>query len=93
MSELMMAMEMPKCPVCGKPLRPGTVNKYYCGQNHPVQEKEDHYLSVGEAPTEWPKKGCPVCGIPMREAHDTMLCDQKDHFCNVTKDWYIENNR
>jgi hypothetical protein len=109
MSELM--MEMPKCPVCGKPTVRGVGDSCHCGRARLLTSVEEHYLSFRSEPKEWPKKGCPICGRPMQEAGkwmplsfpgmpvaegeglERMLCDQQDHFCYVTKDWYDKNRR
>jgi len=110
MSEVI--MEMPKCPVCGKPTVRGVGDSCHCGRARLLTSVEEHYLSFRSEPKEWPKKGCPICGRPMQEAGkwtplslpdmwpapkgeglERMHCDQQDHYCYVTKDWYDKNRR
>ena len=64
MSELI--MEMPKCPVCGKPTTRGIGDTCHCGLMRLLSKIEDHYLSFKHEPKQWPKKGCPICGRPMQ---------------------------
>ena len=95
--------ETPKCPVCGKP----TViidDHYHCGRVVLLSEIGDHYLGFRNLPEQLPKKGCPICGRTMvsigrwkalftkkEDGLDRMHCDQSDHYCYVTKRWYMEN--
>jgi len=66
MSELI--MELPECPICGKPTVRGVGDSCHCGSARLLRSELNHYLSFKtEPPNGWPKKGCPICGRPMKE--------------------------
>lgn len=98
----------PNCPVCGNKTRKIDTH-FHCGKVVLLSEVNDHYLGFGKLQDQLPKTGCPICGRPMRnigkwkhwpvtpnsrvEGLVRMYCDQQDHYCYVTKEWYIKNHR
>jgi hypothetical protein len=55
----------PDCPVCGKPTE-DLKDCFHCGNVRLLRNVQDHYLSFKQLPKELPKKGCPICGKPMK---------------------------
>lgn len=93
----------PKCPVCGNDCVK-IHDHWHCGKYILLSEKSDHYLGFRKLPDQLLERGCPICGRTMvnigrwkelftrkERGLERMNCDQSDHYCYVTNEWYKEN--